>query len=157
PPGTYNYVDSTGWTPAPYNGTQDRRCWYQDLLPYTDQEAIGRRFEAYMNTGASALGFPNLDAVVKSFYCPSHPASPKTFTYWGGFGTPTQGFSGNYVACSDNKYTSINGDYTTSAKCNGMFYAQSKVRFTDVTDGQTYTLMFSEIILGEDYTGHDIR
>src|SRR5262245_46337588 len=27
PHGTYNYVDSTGSTPAPYNNTQDRRCW----------------------------------------------------------------------------------------------------------------------------------
>src|SRR5436189_6107826 len=29
PHGTYNYIDDPGFTPAPYNNTQDRRCWMQ--------------------------------------------------------------------------------------------------------------------------------
>ena len=36
--GTYNRIDETGTTIAPYNGTQDRRCWMQDTLPYLEQD-----------------------------------------------------------------------------------------------------------------------
>src|SRR5262244_2321723 len=34
PHGTYNYIDSTFFTPPPYNNMQDRRCWAHDIMPY---------------------------------------------------------------------------------------------------------------------------
>src|SRR5262245_48850582 len=54
PHGTYNYVDSTGYTPPPYNGKYDRRCWFQDLLPHMDQTSLAREFEVYVNAGNSS-------------------------------------------------------------------------------------------------------
>src|SRR5438105_3729926 len=36
PHGTYNYIDSTFYTPPPYNNTQDRRCWLHDILAYIE-------------------------------------------------------------------------------------------------------------------------
>src|SRR5829696_2378286 len=40
PHATYNYMDSTGSTPAPYNGANDRRCWAQDAWPYIEQDNL---------------------------------------------------------------------------------------------------------------------
>jgi prepilin-type N-terminal cleavage/methylation domain-containing protein/prepilin-type processing-associated H-X9-DG protein len=156
PHATYNYIDSTGSTPAPYNGKFDRRSWGQDILPYIEQGPLFARFEAYVNAGNSALGFPELGTVISTLMCPSDPVSPKTQTYWGGFGTPTQGFSGNYVVCASSGYfnTSSAAD---SARLDGMMYALSRTKMTDVTDGTSNTALVSELILSPDTNGHDIR
>jgi prepilin-type N-terminal cleavage/methylation domain-containing protein/prepilin-type processing-associated H-X9-DG protein len=158
PHATYNYIDSVGFTPAPYNNTQDRRCWAHDIMPYIEQDNLYTWFDNFMKTGQSALAFPGLDTVVvKTFMCPSDPTSPKTHTYWGGLtGQATQGFSGNYVLCGGNSYFNVNS-YLDSANLNGMFYALSRTKMTDVTDGTSNTAMSSELILSPDTNGHDIR
>ncbi|HTN76322.1 MAG TPA: DUF1559 domain-containing protein, partial [Pirellulaceae bacterium] len=56
----YNYLDSTGSTPAPYSNKQDRRCWFHDMLPYMEQQNLYDDFDKYMQTNASALGYPGL-------------------------------------------------------------------------------------------------
>jgi prepilin-type N-terminal cleavage/methylation domain-containing protein len=156
PHATYNYIDSTFLTPPPYNNMQDRRCWAHDILPYIEQGPLYQRFDAFMQTFFSALGFPEMGSVIPIFVCPSDPTSPKTHTFWGGFGTPTQGFSGNYVLGGGNDYFNTT-TYLDSAKLNGVFFAQSKVKITDITDGSSNTAMASELILSPDTTGHDIR
>ncbi len=156
PHATYNYIDGTGSTPAPYNGANDRRCWAQDTWPYLEQESLYKRFETYMASGASALGFPDLGSIIPNLMCPSDSVNPKLQTYWGGLGTPTQGFSGNYVVCAGNDYFN-GGGLASSASLNGMFYALSMTRLTDVKDGTSTTAMVSELILSPDTNGHDIR
>ena len=162
PHGTYNYLDSTGTTPAPYNNMQDRRCWMHDTWPYLEQVPLFQEFQEYMKTNPSALGFPKLDTIIPPAMCPSDPVSPKLHTYWGGIGTPTQGFSGNVVACAGSSYFN-EGGHLKSAEIDGLFFAVSKVRIGDITDGTAHTAMASEIILTEDHGttpeagGHDIR
>jgi prepilin-type N-terminal cleavage/methylation domain-containing protein/prepilin-type processing-associated H-X9-DG protein len=157
PHSNYNYLDSTFFTPPPYNNMQDRRCWLHDTLPYLEQDVIYRQFDAYMQTNPSALGFPRLDAIYPTMMCPSDPTSPKLHTFWGGLsGQPTQGFSGNYVVCAGNDYFNPGG-VVNSANLNGIFYALSRTRLTDVTDGTSNTAMTSEIILSPDVVDHDIR
>ena len=167
PHGNYNYIDSTGSTPAPYNGRQDRRCWFHDMLPYIEETALYDQFDEYMSqrSGPSALGFPQLGTVVPTFMCSSDPLSPKLHTFWGGLNDlPTQGFSGNYVGNSGDDYfnpTHINGESVSpaisSSKLNGMLFALSKVRVGQITDGTSKTALISEIILTPDTTAHDIR
>jgi prepilin-type N-terminal cleavage/methylation domain-containing protein len=157
PHATYNYIDGTGFTPAPYNNTQDRRSWGQDILPYIEQSAVYSQFDAYMRTGQSALGFPLLHTVIPILMCPSDPVSPKTQTFWGGLnGQPTQGFSGNYVVCASSGYFNASG-LASSANLDGMMYALSKTRLTDAADGTSNTALVSELILTEDVGAHDIR
>jgi len=84
PHATYNYIDGTHTTPPPYNNTQDRRCWGQDILPYIEQGALYSRFEAHMKTGASALAFVGYDTVIPTLMCPSDPIGPKIVNFWGG-------------------------------------------------------------------------
>jgi len=149
PHGTYNYLDSTGTTPAPYNNRQDRRCWMQDTLPFLEQQPLFDRFEDHMRTGASALGFPELDAVIPTLMCPSDPIGPKLQTYWGGIGTPTQGFSGNVVTCAGSGYFN-RGGVVNSAQLDGVFFAVSKIRMGDIIDGTSTTAMVGELILSPD-------
>ncbi len=156
PHGTYNYIDIPDTTPAPYNNRQDRRCWAQDLWPYIEQAPLYTRFEAHMATGASALAFRDLATVIPVLMCPSDPTSPKVQTLWGDYGNTTQGFSGNYVANAGSS-TFNDTSHTTSSRLDGMFFALSKVRVTDVTDGASNTALVGELVLVPDTTSNDVR
>ncbi len=156
PHGTYNYIDSTGSTPAPYNNTQDRRCWLHDILPYIEQGPLYARFDAHMKTGASALGFPQLDTVLPTMMCPADVGGPKLQTFWGGIGTPTQGFSGNYVVCASSTYFN-DTSHLKSADLDGMLYAQSRTKLGNVSDGTSNTALVGELLLVPDNGAHDIR
>ncbi len=158
PHATYNYIDGTGSTPAPYNGSQDRRCWLHDILPYIEQGALYARFAAYMDNtpGSSALSFSGgYETVMPTMMCPSDPIGPKLITFWGGAG-PTQGFSGNFVTCAGSDYFNDSG-VLKSANLDGVMYAVSKTRITDIGDGTSNTALVSELILVPDTGAHDIR
>ena len=167
PHGTYNYMDSTHHTPPPYGTftssgpgsgphTQDRRCWMHDMLPYIEQQNLYDRFVAHMDTGASALGFVDHDTTISLLMCPSDPTGAKLHTFWGGSGTPTQGFSGNMIAAAGSGYFN-EGGVTASGDLDGLFFAVSNTRFADIRDGATNTAMISELILSPDTDSHDIR
>src|SRR5262249_23075011 len=55
--------------------------------------------------------------------------------------------------------TTFNGTSTSPAMnpLNGVFYTQSRTRFTDIIDGSSNTLLLSELLLSPDTTGHDVR
>ena len=169
PHGNYNLIDDTFNTPEPYNGTQDRRCWFHDVLPYLEEGALFNDFEDHMDTGQSALAYPGLGTPVTTFMCTSDGLSPKLETFWGGIGpgaAHTQGFSGNYIANAGNDYFNptnllVNGNKVSplkaSSKLNGVFFAVSKVRVGQITDGTSHTALISELILSPDTEAHDIR
>jgi prepilin-type N-terminal cleavage/methylation domain-containing protein/prepilin-type processing-associated H-X9-DG protein len=156
PHATYNYIDSTDYSVAPYFSKNNRRSWGQDVLPFLEQAPLFSRFEAYMATGGQAHGFPDNATVIPTLVCPADPTSPKTVTYWGGPGTTTQGFSGNYVVNAGSDYF-MKTDYAESARLDGMMFALSKVKLADVPDGTTNTALVGELILSPDTTGHDVR
>ena len=159
PHGTYNYIDGTHTTTFPGN-SQDRRCWLHDVLPYLEQQALYAKFVDYMDntTGSSALSFTGgMGTVLPTMMCPSDPTSPKTKTFFaGGGGNPTQGFSGNFVVCASSGYFN-EGGLAASANLDGMLYALSKTRLTDVGDGTSNTALVSELILVPDEGANDIR
>lgn len=175
PHGTYNYIDSTFATAPPYGThdgrrpgrgpqTQDRRCWMHDLLPYQEQSAQYDLFSAHMDTGQSALAFPQMQNVLPIAMCASDPLSPKVETFWGGLNDlPHQGFSGNYVGCASSTYFNrpVEGSeltsLLTSANLDGIFFAVSKVSTQDITDGTSNTLLIGEVVLVEDAGSHDLR
>lgn len=163
PHGTYNYIDSTFYTPPPYNNRMDRRCWAHDLYPYIEQDNLYRDLIAFFNSSSpysySALGFPKMDTVIPTYMCPSDGVSPKKHTYWGGLdpvNTPNQGFSGNYVVNAGSDFFN-DSSYLKSANLDGVMYAQSKTALTDIIDGLSNTALVSELILVDDTDSHDIR
>ncbi len=154
--GVYNLIDTPGSTPAPYNNRQDRRCWAHDLWPFIEQEPLYAAFDQHMSTGASALGFPLLQTVIPTLMCISDPMAGKKETFWGGIGTPHQGFSGNYAACASSGY--FNDTTADSSRDrDGVYFAVSKIRLADITDGSSNTAILSELILSPDTTGHVIH
>jgi len=167
PHGNYNYIDSTGSTPDPYNGSQDRRCWFHDILPYVEETALYADFQRHMeDPKESALGYVGAGTVVPAFMCASDPVNPKLHTFWGGTGanTESQGFSGNYVGNAGDEYFNpdqINGvkisSTISSSKLNGILFAISKTRIAQITDGTSKTALVGEIILTPDIDSHDIR
>jgi len=167
PHGTYNYIDSTEYTPPPYGNfdctnsagdgirdPQDRRCWMQDILPYVGEVPLYERFVTHMKAGHTALVFPERTTVVSVFVCPSDSVSPKVKTVL--LPPDGQGFSGNYVACTGNGFFN-SPDLCAGAKLNGLMFTVSRVRPRDVTDGLAHTAMLSEIVLSPDITDSDLR
>jgi prepilin-type N-terminal cleavage/methylation domain-containing protein/prepilin-type processing-associated H-X9-DG protein len=155
PPATYNDIDGTGATPYPGN-KYDRRSWGHDILPYIEQDNQWRSLSAFLETGQSALGYPGMDAIMKTLMCPADPTSPKVHTFWGGFGTTNQGFSGNYIVCASSGYFN-DASGQGSSNLDGVMYARSQTRLTDISDGLTNTAFVSELILSPDVNDHDIR
>jgi prepilin-type N-terminal cleavage/methylation domain-containing protein len=155
PPGTWNDIDNWGTQAPPYGGTQNRRSWMHETLPYVEFAALYQQFDAYMAAGGSALSFPQNTTVVPVFMCPSDPANPKLKTWSGGGGAGgAQGFSGNYVVCAGNDVFNPGGN---SRALSGLFFTVSRVGFRDVTDGTSNTAMLSELILVPDAGGDDTR
>lgn len=159
PPGQYNVIGGTApatkLTPSYTNG-----CWYQPLLYYLEMGAHQKEIDDYVRSNPTEPVYkaPKHDFVPKLFTCPSDPIAGKNLTYTrdAGGSTPeeqSQGFHGNYVACAGNGYFN-----PPSGKPNGMFYAGSHTKITDVSDGQSNTLMLSEIVITpEPETKDDLR
>jgi prepilin-type processing-associated H-X9-DG protein len=89
--------------------------------------------------------------VVKTYYCPADPNSPKTETV----PSDPQGFHVNYAACAGS--TSLNAGGALGDNLNGTFYWKSSVGVQGIADGTSNTLMVAEIIVSPDVTGHDVR
>lgn len=147
PPGSYNLLDDLGSNMTP--GKNDRRCWFHDTMLYIEQGALYSDFDAYMNTGGSALTYSKSTAIVPSFMCPSDPVNPKVKTYRhdGTNEYHSQGFHGNYIVCLGDDYFNKNNDPKTSTQTNGVFSAYSKTRLRDIKDGTSTTAVLSELIL----------
>jgi len=173
PHGTYNYITDDTATPAPYKGRQNRRCWMHDMLPYMEQQALYERFDTFMKTHTQAYDFPECHTQIEALMCPSDPTNPKVVTFSnstaGVTGPPpaydgqgaSQGFHGNYITCSGEQYFNPYGPGLTrpysSAQLDGLFFAVSKIRSKDITDGASHTAMVSELILSPDSEDDDVR
>jgi prepilin-type N-terminal cleavage/methylation domain-containing protein/prepilin-type processing-associated H-X9-DG protein len=175
PHGTYSYIDHPFTTPPPYNGKQNRRCWMHDTMPYFEEEALYDRFNEFMNAGGVAYDFPECCTPIPLLMCPTDPVGPKVQTYShstrGVVGGPTafdgiaasQGFSGNYITCSGDAVYNPGPPaarppgYKNSDDLSGIFFALSKIKTKDITDGTSHTAMVSELILVSDGTDDDLR
>lgn len=160
PPGTA----SSKYGPDGLPGNEDRTTWALFLLPYVEQQGIWNALDAYRRNPAigtfiggssgNILPFEEPTAahhtVVPVWVCPSDPNSPKTTT-----AALDQGMHGNYAAAGGSTTFNTTGDGGTNL--NGMFYAASRTRITDVADGTSNTLMVAEILVSPDRTGHDMR
>jgi len=161
PPGTYNYIDDRFTTMPQYIGREVlRRCWMHDALPYFEESVLQGEFASHMKkngASANAVGFIGNQTIIKPLMCPSDPSSPKIHTFSAGASqAPTQGFHGNLIVCAGNDYFN-RGGHVNSAKLNGVFFAGSKVKMKDVTDGTSHTALISELILTPDSVDDDLR
>jgi prepilin-type N-terminal cleavage/methylation domain-containing protein/prepilin-type processing-associated H-X9-DG protein len=151
PPGQWN--DFYG-NDAPYV----RGCWVGTLLPFIEQTNLANIYlQGLALNGNWALLCTKKDTIIPCLICPSDGNSPKTNTFDGNTTQPggqfeKQGLHINYVVCSGSTYYPTNG-----RNSNGMFCVKSKTKFSDMTDGSSNTLFFSEICVSPDVTANDLR
>ena len=134
-PGEENF----GWPVAP-----DLGKWYglhMAMFPYYEQDNLRKNLidnvpnPQYQNCkGRNSVGAQ----VVKILICPSESSWPAGQV--GQYGVYYFGLT-SYGGCSGTSQTTTNGNQSLK---NGMFYMNSSVRMTDVTDGTSSTLLFGE-------------
>jgi prepilin-type N-terminal cleavage/methylation domain-containing protein/prepilin-type processing-associated H-X9-DG protein len=96
------------------------------------------KWDSQYNVGnCDVAGAPG-STIIKTFLCPSDPGiTQTTFTANGGtiytFGANSYGGCAGTVAF-----------FTNSMTCDGIFFINSKVKLTDITDGTSNTIMLGE-------------
>ncbi len=117
-----------------YSGTFTYTGWQLQLLPFLEQTPLWNQSYSYLqansgNTDTNA--YPACGFQMKVFICPSN-ARPLLENY-GGVNYELTSYMGNTGTSSNNP---ISGD--------GVLYASSMVRITDITDGTSNTIAVGE-------------
>ncbi|MBX9581920.1 MAG: DUF1559 domain-containing protein [Gemmataceae bacterium] len=104
--------------------------WEARLLPYLDQGPLWRQAEEAFGANPNVFGAPHPIAVpVPAFACPADPHAPGPRAWQGGM----------YAFTS---YLGVSG--TRRTRHDGVLFADSKTKLTDVLDGTSYTLLAGE-------------
>ena len=120
------------WNVTPFEG-----CWsfLVYILPFIEQEAIYKKAKAYGSSAATAYSWNNPVAAqeMKIYNCPADAR---------GVLAMTAAAAGTSVDQSLTGYLGNAG--TTSTSMDGVLFMDSKVRFTDITDGLSNTFVVGE-------------
>lgn len=115
---------------------------FVSLLPYMDQGNLAAMFDLslpmYMPGPGNPISEANRAAVsqsVPNLLCPSD-SGPRVLPQFG----PT-----NYVVCAGS-----GAGGGTPFNCDGIFYTNSRTKFSSINRGVTHTVAMSESLLGED-------
>lgn len=118
-------------------------CWMHQILPFIDQAHLYNGFSQTFPSHTISAMYPNGGTPISLLQCPSDPLSPKT-------NKPKTRFYGNYVMCAGSNPFLREEDanwYWNVVHMNGLFFPFSNIRFSDVADGMSNTIMGSELIL----------
>ncbi len=148
----HNYHDTyqrfpTGWHPPdlvagrPTGGTN---LWVQ-LLPYIEQDNLYRRWDNFDNRN-NVTGGPNAvqAQVIKLLLCPSDPLPQPVVNFkariaqpwtWGYYGMSSYGGNGGTRSFAFN---------SSRIPQDGIFYRDSAIPVTGITDGASQTFLFGE-------------
>ena len=154
----YAHLDGT-YGPSGTNAKKDRRCWMHMICPYLEMTPVYDQIMTALtlnNTWPYALSIASERH--PTFMCPTDPNAGKIAHYqkanrpgleW------RRGFCGNYLAAASSG--SFGGD-GAGTNLNGIFFALSKTKTSDVTDGLSKTLMLAEnVVVPDPPTGMDSR
>lgn len=102
---------------------------------------------AFTNPGGINLA---CNTLIKGFLCPSDPA-PIVNVAANGVAYPGNNYRGNAgtgFMCDLGDGAALQSTLAPDLSPNGVFYNQSRVKLTDITDGTSQTAMFSEHLRG---------
>jgi prepilin-type N-terminal cleavage/methylation domain-containing protein/prepilin-type processing-associated H-X9-DG protein len=149
-----NYVNVNGGFPGLNSQPQKSFSVHARILPYLEQQALNKTidFQQPLMLGGGGSTYVNpiqataAQAVITSFLCPSDGMNPRfsEFLYF-----QPEGTSGgtNYVVCSGSGRDTY---YDLRYPSDGMVWRDSSVRFVNISDGTSHTMVFSESLLGID-------
>jgi prepilin-type N-terminal cleavage/methylation domain-containing protein/prepilin-type processing-associated H-X9-DG protein len=139
-----------------YPGFWPRWSAHSRLLPFLEQDNLFKQldFTTYPYVGQdSSNGCPNpvnanlvpCMTVLKVFHCPSDfDAARKGADGVAYPGNSYVGNQGTTFMCDEGDAAGTQSDVAPTARADGIFYNQSSVKFADITDGLSNTVMFSE-------------
>jgi len=133
--GVMNYESARGHLPTGITGATARphrsQSWLQPLLPYVEQLAVYDQAVAdYQSSPSPFSGHLGMRTVIPTFQCPSELDAGEV--HW----------THQYRLVASTSYLGVNG--TDWEKEDGIFYRDSKIRFADIADGTSNTLMIGE-------------
>ena len=107
------------------------------LLPYVEHQGIANNFDISAGTYAPKNAAARKQ-VITAYLCPSFPV-----------GHNMDGSSGlaNYAGCHHEQESQIDADN------NGLLYLNSRVRYGDITDGSSHTILIGELLPRETSLG----
>jgi prepilin-type N-terminal cleavage/methylation domain-containing protein len=111
--------------------------WVVQILPFIEQQVIYSKFDIE----ASAYAPENADARrqrIPTLLCPSFPGRGKA----GPDGRELVGTS-NYAGCHNDRESPIDADN------NGLLFLNSKLRYSEILDGSSQTILLGEMIASE--------
>jgi prepilin-type N-terminal cleavage/methylation domain-containing protein/prepilin-type processing-associated H-X9-DG protein len=133
PPGVTN---PTGPIRSEPNGIHD--SWITRLLPYMEENILFRKFDPALGAYA-AENAPVRAAEIYCITCPSEPGEISNQDH-------TIARS-NYAACHNDLEAPIDKDN------HGLLFLDSKIRYSDMEDGSSKTILISEKLLNPDDLG----
>ncbi|NOZ40321.1 MAG: DUF1559 domain-containing protein [Planctomycetes bacterium] len=129
--------------------------WLVQILPYVEQHNAYRLFD--QQAGAYARANSEVRALtVGLFLCPSFPGSDTNESlpsYGGGYQQnqeiPERGIAARttYAGCHNDQESPIDADN------NGLLFLNSQLRYTDILDGSSQTILIGEYRADEDELG----
>ena len=142
----HNYHDANRAFPpgygasAPYSdGATDTAPgwgWGAFLLPYVEQNNLYNQ----LNFNQPVQNSPAIQTMVKVYLCPSDLTPPGPFPVTDGLGNAIcLAAPSSYAACCGGDESD-----TTGPTGLGVFYRNSQVRMTDITDGTSSTILIGE-------------
>jgi prepilin-type N-terminal cleavage/methylation domain-containing protein/prepilin-type processing-associated H-X9-DG protein len=125
-------------------GTGPGWGWGAYLLPYLEQDNLHRRIDFTKDIRDPANAFARVQSL-KVFLCPSDTPPGPTFTVVdeGGASLCDVAF-GNYVGMGGTNEVTGYPDTSAGPQYQGVLLRNSRVRFTDITDGSSNTLFVGE-------------
>jgi prepilin-type N-terminal cleavage/methylation domain-containing protein/prepilin-type processing-associated H-X9-DG protein len=146
----HNYHEANYSLPAgiisptgPQAGPHTKWSWMAQLLPYVEQESLYDQATAWSRAGNPIYNPPNnnpgVAAPVNTWHCPSDPRNP--------IFEDTFDWPGQTVAIGLTSYLGVSSgssaDVTIKAY-TGCLYKDSNVRFEQITDGLSNTIVVGE-------------
>jgi prepilin-type N-terminal cleavage/methylation domain-containing protein/prepilin-type processing-associated H-X9-DG protein len=111
-------------------------AWGAFLLPWLEQDNLYRQ----LNLGQAVQNSAAIQAVLKVYLCPSDLTPSAAFPVPDAFGnTVAAAAPSSYAACCGGDESEPTGPTGL-----GVFYRNSATRFTDVTDGNSNTILLGE-------------
>ncbi len=114
--------------------------WIVQILPYLEQQSLFNHFD--LDAGAYAA--QNAEArrqTIPTLMCPSFPGRQRTGP------APQSVGSSTYAGCHHDSETPIDADN------NGLLFLNSEVRYSEILDGSSQTILIGEIIASDESLG----